>query len=91
MANIFEAYEMTKKLAEFLTAAKFIYGERWETVKNETMETIKQHHEQNKTSSLLSSAIKMAGEKDDGRVQLVILAAIADHLAANKTENEKEI
>ncbi len=91
MANIFEAYDMSKKLAEFLTAAKFIYGDRWEGVKNETMETIKQHHEQNKTASLLSSAIKIAGQKEDERVQLVVLAAIADHLAANQGDNEKTI
>lgn len=89
--NIFDAYDMTKQLADFLKAAKFIYGDRWEDIKNETMETIKAHHEEKKTKSLLSSAIKMAGEKDDERVQLVILAAIADHLTANKTENEKEI
>lgn len=84
MGNIFEAYEMTKKLAEFLTAAKMIYGKRWWEVRTQTMEAIQHHHETNKTDSLLSSAIKMAGEKDDERVQLVILAAIADHLANNQ-------
>lgn len=82
--EFYKAYEMTKKLTEFLEAARMIYGDRWEGVKNQTMETIKEHHEKNKTNSLLSSAIKMAGEKEDERVQLVILAAIADHLANNK-------
>ena len=84
MENDFEAYEMTKWLFAFLEAARAIYGDRWEGVKNQTMETIKEHHEKFKTNSLLSSAIKMAGEKEDERVQLVILAAIADHLANNK-------
>lgn len=82
--EFFKAYEMTKKLTEFLEAARMIYGDRWEGVKNQTMEAIQHHHETNKTDSLLSSAIKMAGKKDDERVQLVILAAIADHLANNQ-------
>lgn len=53
MTNIFEAYEITKKLSECLASARFIYGEKWDELKNETLEIIKKHHEEHKTKSLL--------------------------------------
>lgn len=81
MVNIFEAYEMSKKLAEILTAAKFVYWENWEEVKKETIQEIEKHHKENKTPSLLSSAIRISWS--DWKKQLLFLGAIADHLIDN--------
>ena len=69
---------LSHQAKECLDAAKFLYGDRWESVKKETREKhLQPHHEANKTKNLLSSAIRLS-EGQDERFVLVLLAAALD-------------
>lgn len=70
--------KLTHQARECLEAAKFLYGDRWESVKKATRENhLQPHHEANKTTNLLSSAIRLS-EGQDERFVLVLLAAALD-------------
>lgn len=75
---------MTHKTREIVNAAKFLYWDRWETVKKEWVEkTLEPHHQLHKTTNLLSSALAILKDieeksKSDERLTLVLIAAAVD-------------
>lgn len=73
-----ETFMIACKSKQYVNAAKIIYGECWESVKKETLEKhIIPHHEKNKTTNLLSSAIRLS-DKQDERLTLLLLASVFD-------------
>lgn len=73
-----ELIDTAFKMERLLKSAKSLYGEEWPKRRDETLVLIDAVKDGKELETRLAAAIEMAGVMDDGRIQVLLLAAAID-------------